>query len=62
MTRPSPEELLSETARIAQHYHWPLETILDLEHKDRRFFLMEAEAASGRPVEEESTGGYWGLE
>ena len=44
MTRPSPEELLEETARLAFHLHWPLETILDLEHADRRKFLSEADA------------------
>jgi hypothetical protein len=43
MTRPSPEALLSETARIAYHLHWPLDTILDLEHADRRRFLREAD-------------------
>jgi hypothetical protein len=43
MTRSSPEDLLSETARIAYHLHWPLDTILDLEHADRRRFLAEAE-------------------
>ena len=44
MTRPSPEEVLGETARLAYHLHWPLETILDLEHADRRRFLREAES------------------
>ena len=44
MTRPSPRELLAETARLAHHLHWPLDTILDLEHRDRRAFLAEAEA------------------
>lgn len=62
MTRPSPEELLSEAARIASHYHWPLDKILDLEHKDRRFFLREAEATAGRPVEEYAVEAYEGLE
>jgi hypothetical protein len=48
MTRPSPEELLRETARLAYHLHWPLDTILDLEHHDRRRFLSEAhELAAG---------------
>jgi hypothetical protein len=47
MTRPSPEELLGETARLAYHFHWPLETILDLEHDDRRRFLAEAERLGG---------------
>ncbi|MDA0166657.1 hypothetical protein OM076_40725 [Solirubrobacter ginsenosidimutans] len=51
MMRPSPEELLGETARLAYHLHWPLETILDLEHADRRRFLRDAESlavASGK--------------
>jgi hypothetical protein len=47
MTRPSPDQLLSETARLAFHFHWPLDTILDLEHGDRRRFLEEAEALAG---------------
>jgi hypothetical protein len=53
MTRPSPRELLGETARLAYHLHWPLETILDLEHRDRRRFLDEAEALA----DEKSVGG-----
>lgn len=44
MTRPSPELLLSETARLAYHLHWQLDTILDLEHTDRRRFLAEVDA------------------
>ena len=47
MSRPSPEELLEETARLAYHFHWPLETILDLEHADRRKFLAEADMLAG---------------
>jgi hypothetical protein len=43
MTRPSPEALLAEAAQLAYHFHWPLDTILDLEHGDRRRFLQEAE-------------------
>ena len=42
MTRPSPEELLEETAALALRFHWPLDTILDLEHADRRRFLAVA--------------------
>ncbi len=49
MSRPSPHELFAETARLAHHFHWPLETILDLEHADRRRFLSEAEALAGGP-------------
>jgi hypothetical protein len=49
MTRPSSSELLEETARLAFHFHWPLDTILDLEHADRRRFLREAEALAAPP-------------
>jgi hypothetical protein len=42
MTGPSPHDLLAETARLAHHLHWPLDTILDLEHRDRRLFLTLA--------------------
>ena len=52
MTRPSTEQLLAETARLAYHLHWPLETILDLEHADRRRFLAEANALAGGSAEE----------
>jgi len=49
MTRPSPEDLLTETAELAHHFHWPLDSILDLEHADRRLFLREAaRMAAGR--------------
>jgi hypothetical protein len=44
MTRPSPDDLFAETATLAHHLHWPLDTILDLEHRDRRRFLREARA------------------
>jgi hypothetical protein len=44
MTRPSPHELFAETARLASSLHWSLETILDLEHADRRSFLEHAES------------------
>jgi len=47
MTRPSPEQLLDETARLAFHFHWPLDTILELEHRDRRRFLRDAERLAG---------------
>jgi len=41
MTRPSPPQLLRETATLAHRFHWQLDTILDLEHRDRRSFLAE---------------------
>ena len=42
--RPSPDAVLGETASLAYWLHWPLDTILDLEHRDRRLFLAEANA------------------
>jgi hypothetical protein len=53
MTRPSPHELFAEAAELAYHLHWSLETILDLEHADRRRFLAEATAVHGRQHEPE---------
>ena len=52
MRRPSPEGLLAETARLAYHLHWPLDTILDLEHRDRSRFLAEADALAAVMVGE----------
>ncbi|MEA2293073.1 MAG: hypothetical protein QOE86_712 [Solirubrobacteraceae bacterium] len=50
MMRPSAQDLLGEAARLAYHLHWPLDSILDLEHRDRRLFLGEAEAMAGEGV------------
>ena len=50
MTRPSSPECMAETARLAYHFHWPLDTILDLEHRDRRHFLAEADALAAVAV------------
>jgi hypothetical protein len=47
MTRPSSSDCIAETARLAYHLHWSLDTILDLEHRDRRSFLAEADALAG---------------
>jgi len=53
MTRPSSPECMAETARLAYHFHWPLDTILDLEHRDRRHFLAEADALAAATVADE---------
>ena len=56
MTRPSPDVLFGEAARLAYHFHWPLDTILDLTHADRRRFLREADAlasAASTPLYED---------
>ncbi|WP_369077305.1 DUF6760 family protein [Winogradskya humida] len=34
----------AEIAYVAHHLHWSLDTILDLEHPDRRRFHREAAA------------------
>lgn len=52
MTRPSSAELFAETARLAHHFHWTLDSILDLEHPDRRRFLREADALAGYVTDE----------
>jgi hypothetical protein len=44
MTRPSSSELFTEMAQLAHCFGWPLETLLNLEHADRRTFLREAVA------------------
>jgi hypothetical protein len=49
MMRPSPQQLIAETAGLAHHFHWSLDTILDLEHRDRRRFAAAArELTDGR--------------
>jgi hypothetical protein len=50
MMEPSPEELLAETARLAYHFKWSLDSILDLEHRDRQRFLAHADALAAPKV------------
>ena len=50
MSRPSPPDCMAETARLAYHLPWPLDTILDLEHRDRRTFLAEADSLAAVAV------------
>ncbi|MFP5365231.1 MAG: hypothetical protein ACLGI5_21180 [Thermoleophilia bacterium] len=47
MTRPSQQELFAEAAELARLYAWPLDAVLDLEHRDRRMLLA---AAGGVPL------------
>jgi hypothetical protein len=37
-----------EAAYVAHHLHWGLDDILDLEHHDRRRFVIEAAALVNR--------------
>ena len=48
MTWRSLDILLAETAALARQFHWPLDTILDLEHRDRRSLLAHAGAEAAR--------------
>jgi hypothetical protein len=35
------DRLFEVVAYVAYHFHWPLDTILDLEHGDRHRFIGE---------------------
>jgi hypothetical protein len=46
--------LWAEAVRIAYHLHWSLDSILDLEHPDRRRVLVEIDLVrdmSGRRID-----------
>jgi hypothetical protein len=40
--------LYEEVAFVAYHFHWPVETILNLEHADRRRWVGEISAINER--------------
>jgi len=40
--------IYEEVAFIAYHFHWPPETVLDLEHADRRRWVAEISAINSR--------------
>lgn len=40
--------LYEEVAFIAYHFHWPVDSILDLEHRDRRRWVGEISAINQR--------------
>jgi hypothetical protein len=40
--------LYEEVAFVAYHFHWPAETILDLEHGERRRWVKEISAINQR--------------
>jgi hypothetical protein len=42
------DRLFEEIAYVAYHFHWPLETILDLEHPLRERFVAEVEQLNRR--------------
>jgi len=40
--------LYEEVAFIAYHFHWPPESVMDLEHADRRRWVAEISAINQR--------------
>tara|TARA_B100000029_G_scaffold484196_1_gene536125 strand:- start:1852 stop:2004 length:153 start_codon:yes stop_codon:yes gene_type:complete len=35
------DRLYQEVAYIAYHFHWPIDDILDMEHKERQIWIKE---------------------
>ena len=49
-----PESRLhGEIAYLAYHLHWPLDTLLDLEHADRRTYVAEVATLNRRAAGED---------
>lgn len=46
------ERLHEEVAYLAYHFHWSLEEILDLEHRDRRRYAGQIAALVNRAAAE----------
>ena len=46
------ERVVEEVSYVALHFHWPLAEILDLEHSDRRRFVMEIGRLTDRSAAE----------
>jgi len=40
--------MYEEVAFVAYHFHWPLETVMNLEHADRRRWVTEISAINQR--------------
>ena len=35
------ERLYQEVAYIAYHFHWPMDDVLEMEHKERQIWIRE---------------------
>ncbi len=46
------DRIHEEIAYVAYHFHWSLEDILDLEHRDRRRYTQEIAALVDRAAAE----------
>ncbi len=42
------ESIYKEVAYIAYHFHWELDTILEMEHRERAIFIQEIAAINER--------------
>ncbi|MEY2516203.1 MAG: hypothetical protein QOJ89_3561 [bacterium] len=47
MMRPSPPQLFAEMARLADRFGWGRDTLLELEHRERRRWLAELDRLGG---------------
>ena len=52
MRRYPPDALYEEVAFIAYHFHWGHETVLELEHRERRRWVEEISRINRRLSEE----------
>jgi hypothetical protein len=46
------ERVYEEVAFLAYHFHWSLDTIMNIEHSDRRMFIEEISRLNQRANEE----------
>ncbi|MEM7092081.1 MAG: hypothetical protein AAF567_03690 [Actinomycetota bacterium] len=51
------QELWQEIAYLGYHLHWDLNTLLDMEHKDRRFMVRQVAELNEKAWEEVRTRG-----
>ena len=51
MTRYPVGEIWSELSYLAYHFHWELETLLDLQHGDRAKLIEEVAGLNERALE-----------
>jgi hypothetical protein len=42
------DRLMDEVAYVSYHYHWSLDTVLDLEHPDRHRFIRTVGQFNGQ--------------
>lgn len=47
--------LYEEVAFVAYHFHWPIETIMNIEHPERRRWVEEISAINQRMNEDHAT-------